>query len=764
MVILAIITSLFVAIQDPIIQKFAVRFAGGYLSEKTGADIKVGRLVVTPDFRLIIDDVTVKDLNQNDLARIGALRTQIDIGDLLDGKIHLEHVILRDVTANLITYEGEEEMNFAFLVNAFASDTPKEKESEPMPIIIDRISLRNVDFQLWNQNTHKPQKTAMHLMDYSHLDLDGINLEAKDFYMFGDSISAKIGSLSATEQSGFDLKHLKADAVVTQNGIFLDGLEMETNNSLFDLDLHMLFSGFDDISNFVDSVVFDATIRPTDIMLSDIGVFADVMYKMPDRVLFEGKFTGPIEHFRVDDLKAQLGKSTTIQGSLSMHPLDFENGYHALNIKKMHFTYDDLANFYIPSSTKTIPMPESLRAMNEGNLKLDFKGSYNEFVSDIKLASGIGKVDANIARARTAKGDNVFSGHINSEGIKAGTLANASKYVGDLDLNAGFTATFPKKGGLELALNGNAANVQLLGNHLNEIVLDGSMKENRFNGKVTVDDDDLYLDFNGLIDFQDSKHPKSDFVAVIRDADLKALKIFKEDSISRISTNIYVNLDGFNLDNLEGEVRLDSTTYVNSRGSYFMDDFRASIVNDNLMARRINVNCDFLDFEMAGQMNFAYIVPTFKDYVNHFVDVPLWDEEIAEFQQYKEKHPGETDQDFVIDLNLKDTRTISRLMMPSVKIAKNTTLNGAYTSRSYSLGLSLRSSNLQVGEVNVNNIELRNSSMGQMSRLRLSLDEIVYKSITEKDTLAIGLDNFVISTRMMNETVFAKLQWDDEAV
>ena len=761
MVILAIITSVFVAIQDPIIQKFAVRFAGGYLSEKTGADIKVGRLVVTPDFRLFIDDVTFKDLNKNDLAKIGALRTKIDIGDLLDGKIHLENVVLRNVTANLITYEGEEEMNFAFFVDAFASDKPQENDSEPMPIIVDRISLKNVDFQLWDQNTADSLKTANRQMDYSHLNLKGINLEASDFYMLGDSIHAKIGSLSATEQSGFDLKHLKTDAMVTQNGILLDGLEMETNNSLFDLDLHMLYNGFDDFSSFVDSVVFDATIRPTDIMLSDIGVFADVMYKMPDRVQFEGKFTGPIEHFRVDDLKAKIGKATTIQGSMSMHPLDFENGQHTLNINKLHFTYDDLANFYIPSSTKTIPMPESLRSLNEGDIRFDFRGSYNDFVSDIKLTSGVGRLDANIARARNAKGDNVFSGHIDSEGIKAGVISKASKYVGDLDMNAGFTATFPKNGGIELAVDGKATKVQLLGNYVDEIVLDGSMKENRFNGKITVDDDDLSLDFNGLIDFHDKKHPKSDFTAVIRDANLHAMKIFNEDSISRISTNIYVNLDGFNLDDLEGEVHLDSTIYVDSRGSYFMENLRASIVNDNLMDRRIKLNCDFLDFEMAGQMNFAHLVPTFKDYVNHFVNVPLWNDEIAEFQKYREKHPGETEQDFVVDLTLKDTRTISRLMMPSVKIAKNTTLTGAYTSRNYSLGLSLRSKNVKVGEVNINNIELRNSSMTRQSRMQLSLDEIVYRNISENDTLAVGVDNFILATCMMNDTVFANLQCDD---
>ena len=61
MVLLGIICSLFIAIQDPVFQKFAARFAGGFLSEKTGGDIKVGRLLITPDFTIYLDDVVVQD-------------------------------------------------------------------------------------------------------------------------------------------------------------------------------------------------------------------------------------------------------------------------------------------------------------------------------------------------------------------------------------------------------------------------------------------------------------------------------------------------------------------------------------------------------------------------------------------------------------------------------------------------------------------------------------------------------------------------------
>jgi hypothetical protein len=737
-----------------------VRFAGGYLSEKTGADIKVGRLAITPDLRIFIDDVTVKDLNNNTLAQIGALRAQFDIPDLLEGNLHLEKVELRDTEANLITYEGEDKMNFAFLAEAFASDKPKEKSSKPLELRIDKISLKNVDFMLWNQNRADSVKTANHLMDYAHLDLDDINLEASDFYIFGYSISANIANLSATELSGLDLKSFQANTVVCQKGIFLEGLKMETNNSRFDMDLNMLYNGFDDFQSFVDSVVFDANIRPSDIMLSDIGVFTEVMYKMPDRVKFAGRFTGPIEHFRVDDINAEIGKSTYFKGSISMHPLDFENGYHTLNIKNMHFTYDDLANFYIPSSTKTIPMPESLRAMEDGRLSLDFKGSYNNFSSDIKLASGIGNIDASIARARNAKGDNIFSGHIDAERVKAGTLAKASKYVGDLDMNANFSATFPKKGDMELYLDGALTNAQLLGNHIDEIVLDGDMKENRFKGMITVDDDDLSMDFNGLIDFSDKNYPKSDFEAVIRDADLRALNLLKEDSISRISTKLYVNLDGFNLDDLQGVVRIDSTTYVDSRGSYFMKEFNGSIVNDNLMQRRIKMNCDFFNFEMAGQMNFASLMMTLNEYADAYVHFPQFEYNREAFQEYKENH--DVDQDFMVQLTLKDTNTLSRLLMPSVKIAKNTSLSGTFTSRTNSLNLTLRSKSVQVGDVEINDIELKNFNFMNSAMTTLSLGEVVYGKENEADTAAFGLDNISIIARMTDDTIFGRLRWDDD--
>ena len=303
MVISAVVT-LFVAIH-------AVRFAGGFLSEKTGADIRVGRLAVTPDLRIYLRDVSVKDLNDNTLAKIGGLRAKFHITDLLEGKIHLAFVELSDTEANLIQYEGSKDFNFKFLVDFFSSDKEKEKDPNkpPLTLFIDRISLKNIDFQLWNQNRADSTKTAQNRMDYAHLDLDNINLEAKHFALVGDSVYAVVEMLRAKEQCGLDLKHFQSDVVVCQKGIFLKDMQMETNNSLFHMDLDMKFNSYKAFKRFVDSVEFDAKIHPTDVMLSDIGYFAPVMYQMPNRLRFEGVMSGPIEHFSVKDMEVNFGKT-----------------------------------------------------------------------------------------------------------------------------------------------------------------------------------------------------------------------------------------------------------------------------------------------------------------------------------------------------------------------------------------------------------------------------------------------------------------------
>ena len=759
MVVLGIIASLIIAVQDPVFQKFAARYAAGYLSKKTGGDIKVGRLLVAPDLSIYLDDVVVKDLRQNELANVQTMRSKLAFRDVLKGVIHLENVKLKDVKANLIQYEGEDKFNYAFLVDAFKSEDTTAQE--PFHLIIDKIELQNLDVVYWNQNEDDPLKTEQGVLDYSHIALSDVNLSAEDFFLYDDSIRARVNALNAKEISGLELKSFETDAVVFQKGIFLDGLKAELNSSRIDADIHMNYADFDAFSNFVDSVVFDATIRPTEIMMSDLGVFSETMYQMPNRIRFEGRFTGPIEHICIDDLTAEYGESTVVKGSMKLHPLDFENGNHELNISKLQFSYSDLEKIRIPSSTQKLPLPESLRPMKTARASLSFKGSINNFDSKIHLVSGLGNVDLDLSRQLMENGDDVFSGRIDAEEINAGLIADAQEYVGNLDLNTDFVVRIPEQGNVDLTMKGKAYNADLMGYRINEIVLNGDLKENRFNGSVTVEDDVLDLDFNGLVDFNDKKYPVADFKAVVNHADLKALKLVDNDSISEIKTRIIANFKGFNLDDLQGELHLDSTVYRDSRGSYNMDRFEASVIKDNLMQRRYSINCDFFNFEIAGKMNFASLIPAFNEYVDQFVHFPQFETDMEDYRKYALTH--DVDQDFIVSLVLKDTRTLSRLFMPSLKIAKNSTVNGTFTSRSGQFNLTARTKSVEFGDVTIENLELRNFNNQEASFGSLTIGRVGYTNISAADTMSIGLDNLLFFVKMANDTIASRIKWDDVA-
>ena len=760
MVLFAIQVSVFVAVQDPIVQKFAVRFIGGYLSEKTGGDIKVGRLLVSPDLQVTVEDVMVKDLKGNDLLSVKMLRAKIYLEELLEGKIHLDRVILRRAVANMVQYEGEEDFNFQFLADFFSSDKEKEENTNPLMLQVDHISIAYLDFLLWDQNGDDPELTENKAIDYSHLDLDDIQLEVSNLEIMGDSIHAALEMLKAKEMSGFEIKLLQSDVVFCPNGIYLTDLQLETNNSLIHADLNMLYNGFGAFHHFVDSVRFDATIYPTDFMLSDIGAFSPVLYQMPNKVYFQGRFTGPIAHFSVKDMNARIGKSTTFKGDLSMHPLDFNNGEHVLNIKKMNFTYDDIVNFYIPGESGTVPIPKSLSVMKAGTLSLNFKGSYNNFNSRIRLLSDIGNLDVNMARKKHNNGDNVFSGDIKADHFNAGALANASKVVGNLDLEADVSMRFLKGGDMDLDVNGKAYRAQLLGQYIDEVILNGAMKENRFLGMVKIEDNDIDLDFNGLIDFRDKKYPRADFAAVIRHADLSALKLMKNDSISEISTSIEANLTGFDIDVMEGEVHLDSTVFRDSRGVYVMKHFDASLVNDKLMDRRIELNNDFFNFLLAGKINFANLMNALNDFCDNYVHFPNLQHKLEDYHKYKLQN--DVEQDFVIELTLKDTKTVSRLLMPNLKIAKNTTVKGTFSSKANLLNLTARSKSVKIGDLHIDNIEFRNFSDSNSNLSSLSVGEVAWVNMTKTDTVSYGLDNLLLTAKMADDTVTTRFRWGNQ--
>ena len=758
MVIISFIMSIFVAIQDPIIQKFVIRIAGGYVSSKTGAEVRIGRLNISPNFTITVDYFHVKDLENNNLLKIKQLKARPVMEDIIHGSIHVDRVELTDAEANLITYEGESHLNFQFLIDTFAKKK-KDKDTKPVAIQIDRILVHGLDFQYWDQNKDHPEKTEAQLMDYAHINVTDINMDGERFLINGDSIVGRINHLAANEWSGFTLKYLETDVNVSFHGILLDNLTTATNNSHLDLDLHMLYPDYKAFKDFVNKVEFEADIRPTTMLLSDLGPFTKVLYQMTDPIELRGKMTGPVSGFRIDDLNCGFGKRTQFEGSLYMEPLNFVNGNHTLRINKLNYSYDDLANFHIPTPTKTIPIPASLAPLGRGTIKGYYSGSMNQFNAELFATSEIGNLNTNLAMHLGPSHNRIFEGDIEAQGLNVGILANAPDKVGSLDLVAHVTGQQSKTEGLELDIVGNACDTQILGNTIDEIALNGYLKNKSFNGKVNIDDDELVFDFSGGLDFNNPKAMNGDFVATITQADMRKLNIIKEGSLSFEHTTIKANVKNFNdFNQTEGTLAIENLLLKKDGKQYAMDDLEASIVNDSRFQKRISMDCDFLDFSMAGKMDFTTIGTAFKQYVTHYVEIPQWTDDLEAFKKTKKT----AEQDFVVSMNLKNPQPLTDLFAPSIEVAKNTTLKGTFTTKSNSLNLTLRSKYVNVNNLKIENIECRNISTPRRSLTRLNVDHVIFRDSTETNKNRLDFDAVTLMASLQNDSIIANVTWSDD--
>ena len=158
-------------------------------------------------------------------------------------------------------------------------------------------------------------------------------------------------------------------------------------------------------------------------------------------------------------------------------------------------------------------------------------------------------------------------------------------------------------------------------------------------------------------------------------------------------------------------------------------------------------------------MNFASLMMALNEYGDSFVHFPIFERNMEKYQEYKLKH--DVDQDFYVQLTLKDTQTLSRLFMPSLQIAKNTSVNGTFTSRSRLLNLTARSQYVNINNLSISNIEFKNFNFREASLASLSVGEVAWSNITNTDTTTYGLDNLTLFSKMFNDTISTRIIWDD---
>lgn len=748
-VILALLASLYAAIRDVSVQSIIARSAAGFVSKSFNTDVKINTFYVTPDLELHFSDLQINDLEQYPMLKIDEFKTSIAFDFPFD-KIRLKEVFLKNAMFKLVTYEGNEMSNLAEMLSQLPENQSVKNSDNELNLIVDKILVDNAHFVLWNQNRDQLERKSM---DYKHLDFDSINLDLHNFEYRSDTITGFIKDLKGKERCGADLKSFSASVLFCPTDINMGNLLVDLNDSHLDMNLEFKLNDLADFDTFEDSVLIISNIRNTRIRLDDIKYWAYIMRKMPNDVVLNTDFYGPVNNFKLNNLDLSFGECSNIRGFMSMQGICHDTGesYWIMDFPTVETSYDDLVNFYIPSSSITIPMPEMLEPMGNVTLSVDYRGTPKNFDIKTNVNTEIGNVKADLLmRAYDYEKPQYFATVV-ADNVDVARLLDSStpfEVTMSADING---EGFDEKTADFMSIL-KFKSLKYNENKFSNFVVNASMKDEILRASTDIANKNVNLKLAASSNFK-YKKPLISAVADIREANLNNLHLIDTDSVIIVSTNLDGSFSGFNLDDLTANFKLDSTTVRKGDDDYYMDYFVASLTEDHGF-KSADISCDFFDFQADGIIHHNSFINAMKNSLLKHVH-------IYEIKKSKGLYDVEK-QEFALKLDLKDTKTLTRFFMPQLHIASGTSLTATYTTGDSNHGQTLESPEVRLNNLIFRDIEVRNTMESDGISCDLYIGDVIFKDSTETNPDVMGFENFALIAKASNDTVDFWLKWDDD--
>lgn len=745
------------------VQNYLVHTWSAYFSKQLKTEVRIGAV----DFgiwHIILEDVSIKDLHNSSMLNIDKLTLNIR-----NIKTKKKELILRDLTVNqaLINvrkYKTDSIFNYQFLVDYFSSkDTLKKTSENKWKVILRTLNIKSS--KLSYQVDNKPLIKFM--FDPNHVDLTDLNIRIKNIDFSKDSIKADIKKVSFKEKNGLTLNKLSCQLLYNSNALQLKNLILNTASSHLALSILLKYNSPDDFNNFISKVYILSYFKESKLNTKDLGYFIPELYGMDDNFKISGEISGKINSIFGKYFKINYGRATEFDGNFSFKGLpDFEKTYINFNANKLHIIKKDLESFILPSNRNSLNNDNSKPSVNHiilpdlismlGNVKIkgNFSGYYNDFISTADITTDIGRIKTDISlKKNSASKQFEYVGKINASNFDLSKLTSLNDF-GRIDFKLNIDGSGFDTKNLMVDMTGIIDTLYFKKYKYRDISLEGGIHNQKFEGYFKVKDPNLYLDFNGIIDLTNPK-PVMNFAANIQNANLNKLNLLKSDSISKLSTLLKVNMEGDKIDNLEGELEINDTRYSIGKQIQKLDNLLFTSTKDNNSLRVIKLKSDYIDADVTGYYMFSQLYNSFSNLINAYIPsfYKIKKKKESENLENKEKVP---EQNFEYTVKLKNTKALSKLFIPWLKIADSTEIKGKYNSNANTFTVKGNSSHIDLKNNRFKNCYLDAIAQNGVILLNTGCSRMF---ITD----SLWLDNLKLGTFAKNDTLNYKISWDNHA-
>lgn len=732
--------------QTETFQTWAAKRVTNYLSSELGVKLEVKRVKISFIKNVMLEGVFLSDQHNDTLLFGKSIQLNVNAFDYQKQQLDLSELALSDLKVKMIHYKNEPDFNFQFLVDYFSSDSTSQTDSsQHWKINYGALKLTNVDFRYQYLPTDlkvSPQ------MNYDNLHLTNVSGLFTHIDFRNDTIFSDITHLSAKEQCGIHIKDFTTKASISATHLQCDSVYLKTDYSLVKGTVSFKYDTWDDYTDFINKVYMKLDLKDsTSVNMKDIAYFAEDIQGFKEVFGIKGKVKGFVNDLNGSDLDVRYGKHTQFVGDFAISGLpDINQSFIHFNTPRLAFTKEDIEQFPIPpfQNPTHLKLPHELSMLGIVTYKGKFDGFLTNFATYGQFNSNIGSLRTDLQITRNLKSKQIdYSGSFSTTSLNISKLVPNYGFIGPVSLSAKINGHGVTADEIDVVMDGAIQSITYNNYAYNQLKIDGSFKKRVFTGSVVSRDPNADFDFNGTIDVN-HKVPKMDFISTIHNFDLEKTHFSNSKLHGKLSSQLFINLNGDDLDNLSGQINLDNTVYKQDSKVYRLNKFNLYF-DQSQISKSIRLNSTIVNAQLSGKYQLSKLPKAFNQYLNTYFPTVF---KTNTRYIYSDKAD--------LSITIKNFTMIKDLFLNDVMISPNTQIDASFDAAINYLYIKSSNNLVNYAGVKFQNNNLVVNSLPKGISLQYQTNKI---ALNDSLTFKNGLINLVAN----DKTSGFELTWNNDS-
>jgi len=578
----------------PATQRYIGSKVSEVLSEQLGTKVSIGSVSFGFFNRLIVDDLSMLDLNSQEMLRATRMSVKVDIMPLLRGKISISSAQLFGTHARLYRKDEHTAPNFQFVIDKFSTN---DTTSTPLDLRINTVIIRHSSVTY--DQLDQPQTDG--LFNTSHLNFSDISAHLNLRTLTNDSLSINVKRLGLNEHSGLAVNRLTFRMNVGKEHAQLSDFILEMPSSR--VEINKLFANYlvDEKGLKPGTLSFDGSVSESFVTPSDLRCFEQMLKNFQRPVHLQTSFSGTDQKLEIEEMIAMTPERDV--DILCNGWIDDwkQNRFCHLQVDRLQLS-ESIFDFL----TKLVPqLPEAIKNLGYLRATGTFDHNYeHQITANTKVQSGAGAIDLQFNMDNQKQ----FESELKAEQINLQQLF-ADKNLGNLAAKLSLHGIWDKQNP-DIFAEGDISQFDYNGYSYQKITLNGKYTAQSIAGVFRIDDPNMALDLEGMYS-TDPKQPNGKTKNVNLEGTVSrfvpaALHLTDRFGDAAISGNIDAEFTASNLNDAVGSIRISNANITATKDyqPYTLDNLIVTTGYDD-QVHYVTMKGDFADATLKGEFDYA---------------------------------------------------------------------------------------------------------------------------------------------------------------